>query len=162
MIVIESVPAERITKSATITVNAPVEKSFPLFGPIREKEWAEGWAPEILYGDSEVEEHMVFKTKSSFAEEDFFLWMITQYDPEKYLIEYTVSTPNRLWFIRVQCEAYGEKTAVSVSYTYTGLNKKGNELNRIALNRMYSDHLKDWERAINYYIKEGKLLTSKN
>jgi hypothetical protein len=42
-------PAKRISRSSTITLNAPLEKVFPLFGPIKEMEWAEGWQPEIMY-----------------------------------------------------------------------------------------------------------------
>jgi hypothetical protein len=160
MIVIETVPSERISNTATFTVDTTIEKAFPLFGPLREKDWAEGWNPEILYGAGEVEEHMMFRTKSSFKDESSFLWVITQFDPEKYFIEYTVSTPNRVWFIGVQCAAKELKTNVSVTYTYTGLNAKGNELNRIALKKMFSDNLKDWEAAINFYLKHGKILTS--
>jgi hypothetical protein len=160
MIVIETVPSERISNTATFTVDTTIEKAFPLFGPLREKDWAEGWNPEILYGAEEVEKHMMFRTKSSFKDESSFLWVITQFEPEKYFIEYTVSTPNRVWFIGVQCAAKELKTNVSVTYTYTGLNAKGNELNRIALKKMFSDNLKDWEAAINFYLKHGKILIS--
>jgi hypothetical protein len=160
MIMIDTIPPERISRTATFTVDATIEKAFPLFGPIREKEWAEGWNPEIIYGMGEVEEHMMFRTKSSFEDESSFLWVITQFYPEKYFIEYTVSTPNRVWFIRVQCTSERTKTNVSVTYSYTGLNERGNELNRIALEKMFSDDLKDWQAAINYYLKHGKLLTS--
>jgi hypothetical protein len=86
--------------------------------------------------------------------------VITQFDPDEYRIEYTVSTPNRVWFIRVQCEAEKSKTNVSVTYTYTGLNEEGNHLNRIALEKMYADNLQDWRQAINYYLKHGKRLTT--
>lgn len=160
MIMIDTVPSERISKTATFTVDTTIEKAFPLFGPVREKEWAEGWNPEIIYGEGEVELHMMFRTKSSFKEESSFLWVITQFDPQKYFIEYTVSTPNRVWFIRVQCVAKQSRTEASVTYTYTGLNEKGNELNRIALEKMFAEDLKDWQTAINHYIKHGKLLAS--
>lgn len=153
--------AERISRCAVITLNGPIEKVFPLFGPVMEKEWAEGWNPEIIYSSSGiVEEHMIFRTKAHHPSESYYTWVITQYDPDRYLIEYTVSTANRIWFIRVACKPEASKTIAEVCYTYTGLNETGNELNTKALEKMYTHDLKDWETAINYYLQYGKQLTS--
>lgn len=150
--------SERISKTASFIVNAPVEKSFPLFGPVREKEWAAGWEPEIIFSNSqEVEEHMIFKTSGKHHGEEF-LWTITQLRPEEYLVEYTVSTPERIWFIRVKCEAKQETTLVTVSYTYTGLSEQGIEKNHEALDKMFEHNLADWEEAINHYIQTGEQL----
>src|SRR5262245_25115179 len=56
---------ERIQRSSTFHVEAPVERSFPLFGPLLEMEWAAGWEPRIIYLQQKyVEEHMIFTTKS--------------------------------------------------------------------------------------------------
>jgi hypothetical protein len=149
---------ERIHKAATFSVRARVEKAFPLFGPVREKEWAAGWEPEIVFSNSsEAEEHMIFKTSGKHHGEEY-LWVITQFKPDEYLIEYTVSTADRIWFIRVQCKAAGENTETTVSYTYTGLNSKGNAQNREALEKMFAHNLKDWEEAINHYIQTGEQL----
>jgi len=149
--------AERIQKSASFIVNTPVENAFPLFGPIREKEWTAGWEPQIIYSThSEVEEHMVFKTPGKHPGESEFLWVLTQYKPKDYFFEYTVSTTQRIWFISVQCQPGGKNTKVTVTYSYTGLTEKGNELNKAALEKMYAHNLKDWEEAINYYISTGK------
>jgi len=159
--VITEFKPERIQCSASFIIHGKIENVFPLFGPIREKEWAHGWEPEILYCSENVlvEEHMIFQTASHDKEEKF-TWIITQYQPEKYLIEYTVSTQERVWFIHVSCKDQNNTTEVTVSYTYTGLTAEGNRKNEQALKRMYSDNLKDWEEAINYYLKTGKQLTN--
>src|SRR5688572_3425603 len=135
---VESKP-DRIKRSAVLTVHGKIENVFPLFGPIREKEWTEGWEPEILYrsGDVLVEEHMIFQT-NGHDDEGKYTWVITQYRPEKYLIEYSVSTPERIWFIRVSCKDFKETTEVTVSYTYTGLTADGNRKNEQALKRMFA------------------------
>lgn len=151
---------ERISKTASFLVNGKIEKVFPLFGPVREKEWAEGWEPEIIFSNSKlVEEHMIFRTPAS-TDEEYYTWVITQFDECNHHIEYAVSTMNRVWFIRVSCQPAGDKTEALVSYTYTGLNEKGNELNRIALTKMYAQDLKDWQEAINHYLATGAMLTS--
>ena len=43
-------------------------------------------------------------------------------------------------------------------YTYTGLTEKGNATNEKALETMYRRDLKDWEEAINHYLKTGERL----
>lgn len=151
--------AQRISRSATFTVYTTVENAFPLFGPIREKEWAAGWNPEIIYSrHAEVEQHMIFKTKGNHEDEPDYLWVVTQYNPKAYFIEYTVSTANRVWFITVRCEGGKTETQVTVTYSYTGLNASGNHRNVEMLDRMFTHNLKDWERAINYYLRTGTIL----
>ena len=153
-----SFQAERIERTASFVVNAPVEKSFPLFGPIREKEWAAGWEPSVLLSkDLLIEEHMIFQTNGHEGEGKY-TWAVTTYQPERHLIEYTVFTSDRIWFIRVACEAAGEKTNVTVRYTYTGLTKEGNRKNKLAIEKMYAHNLKDWEVAINHYLETGQQL----
>jgi hypothetical protein len=153
---------ERISRSATFTVHGKTENVFPLFGPVREAEWAEGWQPEILYRTSDqtlVEEHMIFQTNGREGEGKY-TWVITQYQPEEFVIEYTISTQERIWFVKVECKSFQDDTNVKVTYTYTGLSEEGNTKNEQALKRMFANDLKDWEEAINYYLKTGKLLTT--
>ena len=153
-----SFKAERVQRTASIVMNAPIEKVFPLFGPIREKEWTTGWEPSVLLSkDLLIEEHMIFQTKGHEGEGKY-TWAVTTYEPEKHLVEYTVFTSERIWFIRVACEAAGEKTNATVTYTFTGLTEEGNQKNKSALERMYAHDLKDWEEAINYYLETGKQL----
>jgi hypothetical protein len=153
----DSFKAERVQKSASFVVNTTIEKAFPLFGPIREKEWAAGWEPQVIYAiNQEVEKHMIFKTTANHHDESEYLRVITQYIPNDYFIEYTVSTAQRLWFISVRCRPKGKSTSVTVTYNYTGLTEQGNQLNKAALDKMFAHDLKDWEEAINYYLATGK------
>ncbi len=152
-----SFKAERVEKSASFAVNTTVDKVFPLFGPIREKEWAHGWEPQIVYSkNSEAEEHMVFKTKGRHPGEEDYLWLVTQLRPKDYFIEYTVSTSQRAWFISVKCRPGRNNTVVTVTYSFTGLSEEGNDLNQQALDKMYAHNLKDWQEEINYYLETGK------
>ena len=149
--------AARVEKSASFKVNTTVEKAFPLFGPIREKEWTAGWEPQIIYSPgAEVEEHMVFKTSARHANEGEYLWVITQFKQKDFFMEYTVSTAQRIWFISVKCRPHGNSTNVTVTYSFTGLTEEGNHMNELALSNMYANNLKDWEEDINYYLATGK------
>lgn len=152
--------SQRISRTSTITLDAPLREVFPLFGPIREKEWATGWVPQILYSTSElVEERMVFKTQSHHGHgEPDYIWTISKYLPDQALIEYTVFTPERLWWITIQCseDKPDHTMRAEITYTYTGLTNLGNSINERALQAMYAHDLKDWEEAINHYLKTGE------
>lgn len=151
--------AKRIERSASFIVNANIEKAFPLFGPILEKEWCAGWEPEVIYSiHPEVELHMIFKTNASDPNEKEHLWVVTQYSQREHLIEYTVSTPLRIWFITVVCAAQNNATLVTVTYCYTGLTEEGADRNDAALNKMFAHNLNDWAEAINFYLATGKRL----
>lgn len=153
--------SERISKTSTITLNAPIDKVFPLFNPINEKEWAAGWNPHVLYPSTgSVEERMVFRTLSHHGQGSDSIWTITKYHPDQSFIEYFVFTSERLWWISIQCDEGngGDKTVAKITYTYNGLTEAGNLMNEKALEAMFHSELKDWEEAINHYLLTGKRL----
>jgi hypothetical protein len=154
------VHSRRVSKTAAITLNGTPERVFPLFGAIEEKKWAEGWNPEILYPESlPIEEHMIFRTPSHFHGEGPYLWAVSKYLPDSLLVEYTVSNADRIWFITIQCsDNKNGTTGAQITYTFTGLTETGNENSETALEHMYHSDLKDWEEAINYYLKTGKIM----
>ena len=155
-----SFKSKRISKTRSIILTGSLKEVFPLFEPIKEKEWAEGWNPEIVYSTSNmVEEKMVFKSKAIFSNEPDYSWIISKYQPESNLIEYLVFTQERFWTISIKCVEESEgKTKAEITYTYTGLTENGNGLNEKALEKMYSQDLKDWEKAINYYLDTEECL----
>ncbi len=87
---ISSSISKKISRTRTITLNAPLRETFPLFGPVRESEWATGWNPQILYSASDlVEEHMVFKTPAHHGHgEPDYTWTVSKYLPDQALIEF--------------------------------------------------------------------------
>jgi hypothetical protein len=129
-----------------------VHTVFPLFGPVREMEWAEGWNPEIIYSkDPLIEEGMIFRTK---GDQEDCIWVLTTYSPDTYLVVYTVHTSTRVWFIRVECKPSGDRTSATVTYTYTAITEEAIEQNGAALTKMFEFDLKDWEEAINIYLQQ--------
>ena len=151
------------SKASSIKLEGGLQQVFPLFGPVKEKEWAEGWNPQMVlpYPDL-VEEHMVFQTQSGHPEDPSpATWIVSKYDPDHWLIEYTVFTQARIWWISIKCleEERAARTNGTIKYTYLGLNEEANRLNQAALERMFRQDLKDWERAINHYLKTGTILS---
>jgi hypothetical protein len=154
--------SRRVSRTRLITLNAPLRDVFPLFGPIREGEWAAGWDPQILYSTTDlVEEHMVFKTPPhpGHGEPDY-AWTVSKYMPGQASIEYTVFTPERLWWIAIHCRESipHQTTEAEITYTFTGLTERGNALNEKAVQLMYAQDLRDWEAALNHYLSTGERL----
>jgi hypothetical protein len=145
----------QISKSSTIILNEAIEKVFPLFSAKGEEKWVAGWNPEYIFPeDGSFVENQVFKTKSGNEKEKEYIWIVTYLNKQEYRVVYTVSTENRIWTVKVQCSATDVKnTSAEISYTYTALNKTGEELNILALQKMFQNNLKDWETAINRYLE---------
>src|SRR5262249_19006736 len=119
----KSFTSERISKTASISVNGKTETVFPLFGAFEERKWAYGWNPKLIYPSTEIMmEGTTFKTDGHGhghvnTEKEFF-WRVSKYEPEKFLTQYLVSTENRYWTITVQCIPAGNRTSVTITYTY--------------------------------------------
>jgi hypothetical protein len=151
--------AQRISQSSTMRLNGRFDQVFPLFGPVREKEWAAGWDPQILLCEDEnIEEHMVFQTPAHLEDSgETYTWIVSKYLPERGLIEYTVFAQHRLWWILVDCqqESDEERCAAKITYTFVSLNPRGEELNTTSMGTIFKHDLKDWEHAINHYLETG-------
>ena len=152
--------ARRFERTATIHIEGPVAEVFPLFGPVREKDWAHGWNPTILYPkDSLVAKHMVFQTHGGLhGSTETYTWTIVNYNPADGQIEYLVSASDRLWFITISCAAINNSTAATITYSYTGFTGEANNKNESTITKMFANDLKDWEKAINHYLKTGTRL----
>ena len=155
--------ARIITKTSTIKLEGGLQRVFALFGPLGEKEWAEGWDPQmVLPYPNPIEEHMVFQTPSGHSEDSgTATWIVSKHDPDRWFIEYTVFTQGRIWWISIKCveEERDSRTSATIKYTYLGLNEEANLLNQSALERMFRQDLIDWEHAINHYLMTGTILS---
>ena len=147
--------SEKQSRTASIVLNTDIEKAYSLFGAFEERKWVKGWDPELIYPYTEIiEEGTTFKTKPGTGYEAEFLWRVTKYEPGAHLVQYLISTENRYWTVTVKCISLeSSQTAATITYTYIGLNEKGNELNKQSLDSMYRENLKDWEIAINSYLE---------
>ena len=119
--------ARHIQRTQTIQLNEQPSKVFPLFEPLPEREWAEGWEPIILYPSSgEAETGAVFI--SQHPGEPDTIWAISAYDKAGFHITYLRVTPGlRIGFVDIQCEGHEDRTtSATISYTFTALSERGN------------------------------------
>jgi hypothetical protein len=155
--------SEKISRTNAITLKGEIQKVFSLFGAFEERKWADGWNPSLIYPCTEIiEEGTTFKTVGNGSFEREFLWRVSKYEPDNYLIQYLVSTENRYWTITIKCDSISDRlTKASITYTFIGLNESGNKINSQSLEKMYANNLKEWQEAINYYLDNNRMLTEK-
>jgi len=155
----EQSSSKRIRRTETITLNASPERAFPLFGPVREGEWAEGWAPEIVSADTPLaeEEGAVFITRHEGQAET--VWIVTRYEPSDYRIEYARVTPGATAVrVLIACQAApGGQTTARVTYEITPLGGTAPQQAEATIRLVeshYPDMMKHWEMAINAALEK--------
>ena len=150
--------AQHATRTATIKLQAPPDEVFPLFGPVREAEWAAGWEITVMHNQSPLleEEGAVFTTH--LHDDQPTIWIVTHYDRASRRIEYARITPSsRATQVLVRCEASDNgATLAHITYRVTGLSEDGN---RIVLQEFsetaYQQMMAHWEQAINHRLLTG-------
>lgn len=131
------------TLTGSLTVDAPVERAFPLFSPLGELLWVPGWNPEVLDPlDAEWEEEMLFRTHDEHGEA---VWVITRLDRTAHEVTYHRVEPGRyIARVEVRCTPVGEQTSVRVSYGFVGLSDAGNGEIDAMTDADYAEKMKRW------------------
>lgn len=147
--------AEQYAQSASIELKANIEKVFPLFTPLGEKKWTEDWDPKIISTSSgEMQEGLIFQTPDHVHGAPLLTWVVSRYNVTTHRIQYIVSSPVRVAIITVTCTASSKNSTIAkISYALTGLSAEGNELSHHLIGNIFANNLKDWETAINTYLK---------
>ena len=107
--------AEHVTRTGSISLNGSIEEVFPLFGPVREGEWAHGWTITVLHAETDLVEEKGAVFTTHLHGDLPTVWVITRYDPDDHRIEYTRLTPDsRAAMVKICCEASGDRTHAQV------------------------------------------------
>ena len=134
-----------------LTVHAPIERAFPLFGAIEEKKWAEGWEPQVLYpSPAKDQQGMVFRVDHPHMSS---VWTCTAFDLASGHVQYVyVVADAMVTLIDIHLTKAGaEETRVSVTYERTALDAEANDhVAHLAENDAKSGS--EWEQAINGYL----------
>ncbi|MFC2083111.1 hypothetical protein ACFLSG_03635 [Candidatus Bipolaricaulota bacterium] len=149
-----------LERTSVVRLEGAVSRIFPLFSPLGEREWAEGWDPTVVWpADEIVRERMVFTVQHGDGPET--MWIVSKYDEREAVIEYTVHESKSVHWIFIRCRAAQdeESTEAEVTYTYVGTNEDARQQNAHHLAYMYKHNLKNWEYAINHYLRTGERIT---
>lgn len=140
---------------ASITLRLPAQPSvvFPLFGPVRESEWAPHWNPTILYPPGRSQSAgAVFTTKQHDRD---VVWVETSYDEAALRIGYVIVRPGiSASQLDIALKPIGDQeTEATVTHRVTSLSEEGDRFVKefAAEFPTERDH---WEQAISGRLHE--------
>jgi len=145
------------TQIGSFHLDAPVARVLPFFTALGEKEWAEGWEPELLSGREE--RGSVFRTAHGDRETT---WIVVDYRPSEGRVSYArLAEGSNMGLVDVRCSpTAGNGTEVSVRYTLTGLNPQGQAFVAQFLDPgHYSRMLEEWHAALDRALARSAPLT---
>ena len=151
---------KRLIKKHTMRIGAVKDIVCPLLCPEREKEWIEEWAYEMIYSQSGFAEHgCVWVT--NFPEEGEAFWIMVKNNPP-HEVTYVKFVPGALLFelAFVLTNIQGNCTLIDATYTLTGLTDLGNQLIDTTLPGDCKQKLIELEKALDYYVRKGNMLTN--
>jgi hypothetical protein len=147
---------EQRTQSFTILLQGSIADAMPLFGPVREAEWAPSWAPRFLHPPEGAQrEGIVFTTTTSKGQER--LWLLTSYDINEGRVEYVFITPGfTANEIKIRVVPEGDRQCkATITYRHSALAPEGNE-EVTKLDAHWADQQRvHWETAINAVLARG-------
>jgi hypothetical protein len=145
------------TQSFTITLDAPVVDATPLFGPVREAEWAPHWSPHFLHPPAGAQaEGVVFTTTTPKGFEQ--LWLLTEYDPAAGRVAYVVVSPGYMTNqITIRVTPVGEsRSRATVTYRHSALVPRANpDVERLDAD-WAAQQQSHWEAAVNAALRKGE------
>lgn len=142
------------TQVHSFHLDAPLAQVFPLFTALGEKSWARGWEPELLSGREE--RGSAFRTAHGGRETT---WIVVDYSPAHGRVSYArLAQDSNIGLVDVQCTATpAGGTEVSVRYTLTGLNARGQAFVSHFLDReQYGRMIEDWRASISAALADAK------
>jgi hypothetical protein len=136
-------------------LHAPAERVFPLLCPVREVDWAVGWAPRLVVSRSGVAERdCVFVTPGDADA----VWYVTRHEPENLYVEMLKVTPEvTACRLDIQLVPRGGECFADVSYMHTSLGPKGDTFVAAFTADYYAGFMQAWEKEMNHYLATGKL-----
>lgn len=150
----------RTIHRCTQLIDAEPAAVFALICPVREAEWAHGWAGRAIFARSGLaEEDGVYATEH--GEPEPTIWLVTRRDAVRHETEFVYFVP-RMQVVRltIGIEAAGAgRSQVSIHYVRTGISEEGNaflaEAERTGTFEAMTRH---WEAAMNHHFATGKIL----
>ena len=139
----------------------PVDRVFPLYGPVEEARWAADWSPTWVYPDqktaaaSRPAKGWTWFTSADDADSTR-TWQVDEYDAEACRVVYHVFYPRRaVYRIEVSARPQGNGTRTDVHYELVGLSDEGNRFveHRVA---HFDREMEEWKALIEYYLRFGR------
>ena len=147
----------RATHTYRQRLHAPPAKVFPLLCPVREMEWANGWAPELVISSSGVAERDgIFLTPDK---QGTAIWYITRHEPERWFVEMLKILPGvTACRLEIQLSENGDESFADITYSHTSIGSAGDEFVAKFTADYYQKFMQAWEKELNHFLRTGSRL----
>ena len=145
------------TESFTIVLKGSIAEVTPLFGPVREAEWAPSWKPRFIHSaEGGQHEGTVFRTIGSNGREQ--LWLLAAYDEKAGRVEYVFFVPDvAINEVKIRVVPDSEQQCrATITYRHSALGPAGNEEVAKLDSHWAEEQRVHWEKAINTVLAKGK------
>lgn len=150
---------KRMVETYDGRIDSPPGDVFPLLCPIREYDWLDGWACDMIYSDSGVAENNgIFK--SEFVSGIEATWVTIKRDEENFVFELIIFFSD-LAVARMDVSLADNGDGSSTLHwtrTVTGLSENGDQILDHMGGEFFRERM-DWLiDSLNHYLKTGKML----
>jgi hypothetical protein len=148
----------RVSRSYTMTVDAPALTVFPLLCPVREYDWIDVWECEMVYSESGVaEEGCVFLTE--LPGRGVETWVVTRYQPARAIEFCRTAGVSRTCHVRVSLEDNGDgTTTLNWAYSHTAIDEVGRQFVEAYSADRFQAEMEGLEARLQHYVSEGEML----
>jgi hypothetical protein len=148
----------RVTRSYTMTADAPPAEVFPLLCPVREYEWIEPWSCDIIFSESGLaENHAVFRTRFP-AQGGEETWIVCRYEKDRAIAFIRLVPGFKINRLDIDLTAASDRTVLVWTHTYTGLSEPGNQWIRDLTDEAFRSEKAALGKMLNHYLKTGSML----
>lgn len=145
----------RATRSGSFRLRQDADLVYPLFCPVREREWLASWSPERVYSRSgAVEPECVF---TSSDEHGRTTWLVSRHDPPARVVHMVRLTPDlTACLVEIAVRPLGPaECEVFVSYSHTALSPAGEEFVDGFSEAAYAQTMERWKAALEHFFERG-------
>jgi hypothetical protein len=150
-----------------VSINAPVNKVFPLCSPVEEYKWIPGWKCNLIHCPNDrVEQGTIFSEISSApflmgSFQGITTWTVVKHDSESYKIYFRLDNKNSSSLYKIELEDNGKGwTEGKLDFKYNGINKKGNKLVGKNLEGKIHIMLSMLHAMLGHYCETNEMLSS--
>ncbi len=157
---------KRLRESFSISINAPVQKIFPLACPEEELKWISGWDYRMVYSDSgKNENNCVFSETitarhimGSENSEDTY-WITTLYDPQEHRIHFVIMRSSTVTKLEITMnEINDHETVVAWDMTATAIKNEADPLFDASMKERMKLMMKLIGHSLKHYCETGEML----
>jgi hypothetical protein len=123
-----------------------------LLCPVREYEWLDNWACEMVYSESGVaEDNCIFRTNFGGVP---MIWSVSRYEPPRRIEFVSVAPGREVVRLKIGLEPAAGGTRLHWERVFTGLSESGNE----GINGWTMERERQLSEKLEYFLKTGKML----